>query len=330
MSDLNPAIPIVLTEKSTMAKLVFGRLSEAWKGEASDFTPLLAEQLDALGEAIGVDLSSIGDTEVPTTGGRRIDIVTQLDGEGAFVVENQYGAADHDHLTRGLAYAVAAEAKGLVVVAEKHRDEFRAVAEYLNDLVQHSPERGVAVWLVEAAAVRIEDSNWAPLFTAVVKPNQFTATVERAKQSTSIKSLDDFWNQFADDALQSAAQSIVKKWSDAGYKRRLGPNHVVLEAKGPSTGGIRTVVAVFNDGQIMVPFASYAGLNSGISIPSLMTPQFRVAADQLFGFNGTEKLAKTAPGWLTEERVEALFNFCKQVADAYAVALVAQGQESDD
>ena len=90
-----------------MAQVEFGRLTDAWKGEAADFTPLLAEQLDAIGGAIGLDLASIGQSEVHTTGGRRIDIVAQ-DADGSeFVIENQYGRADHDHLTRGLAYAVA-------------------------------------------------------------------------------------------------------------------------------------------------------------------------------------------------------------------------------
>jgi hypothetical protein len=54
-----------------MARLVFGRLSEAWQSEASDFTPLLAEQIDQIGSAIGVDLESVGESEVPTAGGRR-------------------------------------------------------------------------------------------------------------------------------------------------------------------------------------------------------------------------------------------------------------------
>ena len=105
-----------------MARLQFGRLKEAWKGEASDFTPLLAEQLDALGAEIGVDLASVGESEVQTTGGRRIDIVARGTDGSEFVVENQYDRAD-DHLTRGLAYAVARRARGLVVVAEEHRDE---------------------------------------------------------------------------------------------------------------------------------------------------------------------------------------------------------------
>ena len=60
-----------------MGKLHFGRLSAAWPGEASDFTPLLAERLDQLGAVIGLDLASIGKSEVATAGGRRIDIVAQ-------------------------------------------------------------------------------------------------------------------------------------------------------------------------------------------------------------------------------------------------------------
>src|SRR6266849_2345148 len=130
-----------------MARLQFGRLAEAWKGEASDFTPLLAAQLDAIGAEIGVDLASIGESEVQTTGGRRIDIVARGDDGSEFVIENQYGRGDHNNLTRGMAYAVARHARGLVVVAEEHRDEFRALAQYLNDLAEYDPERGVAVWL---------------------------------------------------------------------------------------------------------------------------------------------------------------------------------------
>lgn len=305
----------------TMAKLVFGRLTDAWKGEASDFTPLLAEQLDSLGEAIGVDLTAVGKSEVVTSGGRRIDIVAQGEDGSEFVVENQYGRADHDHLTRGLAYAVARHARGLVVVAEEHRDEFRAVAQYLNDLGELDPERGISVWLVEAKAVRIGESPWAPLFSAVVEPNQFTATVEQAKQAEKVGSLDEFFGQFTSSETAAAARDAVEKWVRAGYRRRLGPNHVVLEAPGPSVGGIRTVVAIFNDGHIMVPFSAYAGTNSGIPIEALTTVEFRARADQLFGFVGTEKLAQTAAGWLRQDRVADLMAFCFDVAAAYKAAM---------
>ena len=314
-----------------MAKLQFGRLTEAWKGEASDFTPLLAEQLDALGAEIGVDLASIGQSEVVTAGGRRIDIVAQGEDGAEFVIENQYGRGDHDHLTRGLAYAVARRARGLVVVAEEHRDEFRAVAQYLNELAEHDPQRGVAVWLVEAKAVRIESSPWAPLFSTVVEPNSFAAAVEQAKQSEApLGSLDDFWTQFDIPDTLAAGRRVVELWESSGYRRRLGPNHVVLEAPGPSVSGVRTVVAVYSDGRVMVPFSSYAGQNSGIPIDALTTDEFRSDADALFGFNGSERQARTAPGWLTTERADSLVTFCSRVAGEYAAALVSEPESGDD
>ena len=310
-----------------MARLQFGKLTEAWKGEATDFTPLLAEQLDALGAEIGVDLASIGESEVLTTGGRRIDIVAQGEDGAEFVVENQYGRADHDHLTRGLAYAVARHARGLVVVAEEHRDEFRAVAQYLNELAEHDPQRGIAVWLVEAKAVRIEGSQWAPLFSTVVEPNTFAAAVEQARRSEApLGSLDDFWEQFSSPDTLAAVRDVVGGWNAAGNRRRLGPNHVVLEAVGPSVSGVRTVVTVYSDGRVMVPFSSYAGQNSGIPIDALTTEQFRSDADALYGFNGSERQARTVPGWLKSEQVAPLLEFSQRIAHAYAAALADIGQ----
>jgi len=85
---------------ATMARLEFGSLTQVWQGEATYFTPLLAEQLDAVGCAIGLDLASVGKSEVLTAGGRRIEIVAQGDDGSEFVIENQCGGADHEHLTR--------------------------------------------------------------------------------------------------------------------------------------------------------------------------------------------------------------------------------------
>jgi hypothetical protein len=305
-----------------MGRLQFGRLTEAWRGEASDFTPLLAEQLDAIGAEIGVDLASIGEPEVQIAGGRRIDIVALGDDGSEFVIENQYGTADHDHLTRALAYAVARHARGVVVVAEEHRDEFRALAQYLNELAEHDVVRGIAVWLVEAKAVRIEDSPWAPLFSTVVGPNAFTTTVEQAKQGEPrLHSLEDFWEQFDSPPTLRAAQNVLSQWLESGYRRRLGPNHVVLEAAGPSKNGFRTVVAVYSDGRVLVPFSSYAGMNSGIAIGSLTTAEFRSSADALFGFGGSELQARTVPEWLTPDTEGPFIQFCHKVAEAYASAL---------
>lgn len=316
----------------SMAKLTFGRLTEAWKGEATDFTPLLGEQLDALGDAIGVNLLAVGRTEVATAGRRSIDIVAQDTDGTEFVIENQYSRADHDHLTRGLAYAVARQARGLIVVAEDHRDEFRAVAQYLNDMAEHDPDRGIAVWLVEAKAVRIESSQWAPLFTAVVKPNRFTATVEQAKNADRVHSLDELLARCETEAIRSAVETIAQAWTDMGHQLWFyGYRSIVaLAAAGPSKSGARSTIALYGDGSVMVPFGAYAGQNTGISIPRLVTPEFRAHAHQIFGLSGSSSQGRTTPGWLHPERTEAVLSFATEIANAYKAALAAGLEESPE
>lgn len=312
-----------MTDERTMGRLEYGPLRGAWRGEAADFTPLLAEQLDAIGDAIGVDLIAAGQAEVATAGGRSIDIVAQTADGPEFVIENQYGRADHDHLTRGLAYAVAREARGLVVVAEEHRDEFRAVAQYLNDLAERDRERGIAVWLVEAKAVRIAGSPWAPLFTAVVSPNEFTAKVEQAKQSERAPTLEEFINLCETPQISDAVAKIASRWRETGRPIWRFPNYINLAAKGPAKNGERGVIGLYRDGSVIVPFGAYAGQNTGIAIDVLATPEFRARADALFELQGTATQGRTRAGWLSAECTDAVLAFALEVADAYSEALAS-------
>lgn len=80
------------------------------------------------------------------------------------------------------------------------------------------------------------------------------------------------------------------------------------------------MITIYSNGQLSVPFGAYAGQNSGIAIEPLTTEQFRRKADALFGFSGSERQARTAPGWLTPERVGAVVDFGLEVAAAYADA----------
>lgn len=297
-----------------MGRIEFGKLSAAWRGEATDFTPLLSQQLDLVGEALGIDLVSVGKAEVISDGGRRIDIVAEAEDGAEFVVENQYGKADHDHLTRGLAYAVARRARGLVLVAEEHRDEFRAVAQYLNELAELDPSKGIAVWLVEARAVRIGASAWAPLFTAVVEPNRFTATVEEVKQR-QVRTVvpEAFWAQFDDQAALGATRALIDAWEQRGRRWRLGRDHAVLMAAGPAAGGLHTVIRVYSDGSVAVPFHAYRGKNTGLPpITALTSAEFTEQTRAMFGL--AQQQQRTSPGWLQPERVDPLIEFCDRVA----------------
>jgi hypothetical protein len=320
---------------SSMGRLIFGSLRDAWKGEAADFTPLLAEQVDEIGSAIGQDLVSIGKVEVATAGGRRIDILADGVDGAKFVIENQYGVLNHDHLTRGLAYAVASHARGLIVIAEEHRDEFRAVAQYLNDLRDNDPERGVAVWLVEAKAVRIGDSPWAPIFEAVISPNTFTAAVELEqtlrRRRLAREDFEALFDSESDEYLKLSSE-LLDWWKGPDWRSRImaSPAQVVLESRGPGINGWRTVIGFYPNGQVAVPFGAYEGLSGGIAIEALVANEFRSYADALFGFNGTEVQAKTVPGWLTLEKLQDLKKFCTRVAGAFLEARVEYGSSSSE
>jgi hypothetical protein len=155
----------------------------------------------------------------------------------------------------------------------------------------------------------------------VVEPNTFTANVEQAKQTEpKPASVDEFWTQFTSELTLEAAKKVFTGWQEKGHRWRLGPNHMVLMAEGPSVNGLRTVVALYSDGRVLVPFGSYGGQNSGIPIEPLTTEAFRATTDALFGFHGSERQARTGPGWLTPATAEPLLQFCIQVAEAYAAA----------
>lgn len=199
-----------------MGRLEFTSPKQAWGGEAEAFTPLLAQPdlLDYLGEATGIGPLTPIETEHSTAGGRSLDILAEtIDGKRVSI-ENQYSQADHDHFTRGLAYAVATESTALVVVAEGHRDEFIAVADYLNDLVGRA-EEGISVWLITVRAVRrVGDGIWSPEFVVEAEPNEWTAAVRR-ETTPRLSSLKDFYDRGAELAspeFAASAQEIVEGW----------------------------------------------------------------------------------------------------------------------
>lgn len=89
---------------------------------------------------------------------RSLDILAETTDGRRVAIENQYNAVDHDHLTRGLAYAVGHDACALII-AEDHRPEFVAVADYLNRGHEAlGEERGIAVFVIKLTVERIDDA----------------------------------------------------------------------------------------------------------------------------------------------------------------------------
>ncbi len=175
-------------------------IREVWPGEAREFTPWLADNLEALGEHIEVGQLSLVSTEVQVPGGRRsLDILAEDSDGRKWAIENQYGELDHDHLTRALAYAVGLECRAVVVVAESHREEFIAVADEWNRYSEAYGRDGIRLFLAAIEVGRIGDSPPGYRFRLVAGPNEWkseTATGQKPSSDADQireKQRNEFW-----------------------------------------------------------------------------------------------------------------------------------------
>lgn len=93
--------------KKNLSKLERVPLREAWKHEANDFTPWLAEtdNLNALADVLGLSELLLVAVE-HWVGDFKLDILC-TDGEDQVIIENQLDKTNHAHLGQLIAYAAA-------------------------------------------------------------------------------------------------------------------------------------------------------------------------------------------------------------------------------
>ena len=144
--------------------------TEVWGHEAHGFTPWLSENLNLLSDALQIDELELQGTEI-STGDFRLDILAEDSIGNPVVIENQFGATDHKHLGQLIAY-IASRAKPTTTiwVAERFKDDHRAAIDWLNA----STNEDFSFFAVEIEALRIGDSDPAPFFNVVSKPNSWT------------------------------------------------------------------------------------------------------------------------------------------------------------
>ena len=164
-----------------LSQLVRVPLREAWRHEASDFTPWLAEEdnLSLLAEALGIgDLEVVGTEQ--SVGDFKVDILAE-DGDGKLIIENQLAPTDHRHLGQIITYAAGIDARKVIWVAESFRPEHTAALQFLNE---HTTEE-LNFFGVQIELYRIGDSPLAPKFEVVAKPSAWVkSTREQANAAT--------------------------------------------------------------------------------------------------------------------------------------------------
>lgn len=166
---------------------VFGEIKpvdirEILPNEATDFTPWLADNIERLGQALGMDLE-VQEREADV-GDFSLDIMAKDLGTGrTVVIENQLTETDHDHLGKLLTYAGGFDAGVLVWIAKELRDEHRKVLEWLNE--KTGPD--VDCFGVVIEVMRIDESKPAFNFKPVVFPNEWQKDKGGGRRSTSPK-----------------------------------------------------------------------------------------------------------------------------------------------
>jgi Domain of unknown function (DUF4268) len=194
-----------MSTSKNLSKLERVPLREAWKHEASDFTPWLAEaeNLNALADALG-----LGELECIATehwvGDFKLDILC-TNGDDQVIIENQLEETNHRHLGQILAYAAGVGAKKVIWVAESFRPEHSAALQFLNE---HTTE-ALSFFGVEVELWRIGNSPLAPKFEVVVKPNDWAKSgreqARAASSSSPTKQLQQkFWTALVERLAKTA------------------------------------------------------------------------------------------------------------------------------
>jgi len=192
-----------------LGKLKKVELRDVWPNESGHFTPWLAseENITLLGNTIGIELEV--EAQEQNVGPFRADILCKDTLNGNWVlIENQLERTDHSHLGQLLTYAAGLEAVTIVWIAEKFTEEHRTALDWLNE----KTDEGVNFFGLEIELWKIGDSDIAPKFNIVSKPNDWSRTIRDSAAKTELtdtKKLQlDYWAAFKEYMERSG--SVVK------------------------------------------------------------------------------------------------------------------------
>ena len=171
-------------------------LRSVWPHEANDFTKWLAkeENLALLSDAIDIELEL--EERESSVGSFNVDLYAKEVGSNRrVIIENQLEDTNHDHLGKLITYASGKDAEIIVWVVKRARDEHRQAIEWLN---QHT-DSNIGFFLLEIELWQIGNSEKAPRFNIVEKPNDWTKTMKTIDglSDTDLLKLD-FWTSFND------------------------------------------------------------------------------------------------------------------------------------
>lgn len=169
-------------------------IRKLWQGEASDFTPWLAkeENIAILSDTINIELEVV--EQEKNVGPFRADILCQSTVDSHYVlIENQLEKTDHTHLGQIITYAAGLDAVTIIWIAKNFTEEHRAAIDWLNRITDNT----LNFFGIEIEAYKIGESDPAPLFQIIAKPNNWSKAVKSGTQTqglTETKALNlEYW-----------------------------------------------------------------------------------------------------------------------------------------
>jgi len=190
-----------MDEAGDKDKLGLGRLERVdpksvWKHEAYDLTPWVLENIELLGEALGIEIQP-AQREV-AVGGFSLDVLGEDANGRPVIIENQLEATNHMHLGQLLVYASGLEAAVVIWLTPTLRDEHRRALDWLNERTDEL----VDFFGVELDVVKIGVSAPAPIFRVMVQPNDWQKALKRPTGlSDTAQGRHDFFEQVMDAIL---------------------------------------------------------------------------------------------------------------------------------
>ncbi len=180
-------------------------LRSIWPHEALNFTPQVAENVDLLADAVGLDIT-VDETE-SSVGDFNVDIYASETGtDRKIIIENQLEDTDHDHLGKLITYASGKGADVVIWVVKHAREEHKAAVEWLNN---HTDDK-IGFFLCEIKLFQIGDSQIAPAFTVVERPNDWTKEIRKTASANSTQQQRlEYWQAFNDYAFSDANFSRI-------------------------------------------------------------------------------------------------------------------------
>lgn len=154
------------------------------------------------------------------------------------IIENQLESSNHDHLGKIITYASGLDAKVIVWIVTRAREEHRSAIEWLNN----NTSKEIDFFLLELHAFKIGNSLPAPKFEVLERPNSFIKNTKRLSESSEMSKTEAerlvFWNEFNEEvAKREKPFNIRKATIDNWYDVAIGTSKACIRITLVNGGG---------------------------------------------------------------------------------------------